>query len=273
MNLSRMITAAGTTEMRVLRVEVEAPACSFRYPHFLVGRQLTFDMPPPSTILGHIASAVGQWPDPTTLRFAYWFTARGKGEDLENQELVVPAAAGRSGTGRKAHAKALVATVQPTRREFLLGVRLILYLNRLDLASAFLAPTFPVVLGRSQDLASYIRVEEITLTRSDRGYFEATILPLEFRRRTARGVTVLMPRYVSPPPLREAAFDRYIVLQDRLYCGARGDGDRFGSRDMLRFEGENVELLIDPDSPEWAGAHRALAFHGFVDGDAPDVDT
>ncbi len=33
---------------------------------------------------------------------------------------------------------------------------------------------------------------------------------------------------------------------------------------MLRFEGEDAELLIDPDSPQWRGAHRALAFHSFA---------
>lgn len=251
------------TEMRVLRIELEAPVCSFRYPHFLVGRQLSFDMPPPSTIFGHIASALGDWPDPASLRFAYWFRALGKGEDLENQHIIWPAR-GRFQIGEESYPTVLSATVQPTRREFLLGVHLILYLDRLDLADAFLQPRFPVILGRSQDLACYTRVEEVALEQADRGYFEATILPADFRRRTSRGVTVLMPRYIGPPPLREAVFDRFIVLKDVVYCLPPGEGNRFGTRQMLHLENEPLELWIDPDSPERNGIYRAIWFHSFV---------
>ena len=253
------------TELRVLRVELEAPVCSFRYPHFLVGRQLTFDMPPPATIFGHVASALGEWPNPTSFHFAYWFTAMGKGEDLENQHIVTPGS-GRFTVEAGTYPTALNATIQPVRREFLLGVRLLLYLDRLDLADAFLQPRFPVVLGRSQDLACYTRVEAVVLKRSDHGYFEGAILPADFRRRTARGITVLMPRYVGPPPLREAIFDRFIVLKDWVYCGSPDEGDRFGSRQMLHLENEPLELWIDPDSPEKNGVHRAVWFHSFVNG-------
>jgi len=236
--------------MRVLRIELEAPVCSFRYPHFLVGRQLTFDMPPPSTIYGHIASAVGDWPDPAAIHFAYWFAADGKGDDLENQYVVTP--------------QGVHGTAQPTHREFLLGVRMLLYVNRLDLADAFHNPKFPVILGRSQDLACYGAIQEVALERADRGYFEGTILPFDFRKRTARGVTVLMPRYVGPPPWREATFDRFVQLRDRVYCRPPGEEGRFGTREMVRFDGEDLELWVDPASPEWDGAHRALAFHTFV---------
>ena len=249
--------------MRVLRIELEAPVCSFRYPHFLVGRQLSFDMPPPSTIFGHIASALGEWPDSTRLQFAYWFTALGKGEDLENQQIVVPAG-GRFQVGRETHPTVLNATVQPTRREFLLGTRLVLYLNQIDLADAFLQPRFPVVLGRSQDLACYRKVEEATLERSDRGYFEATILPSHFRRRTARGTTVLMPRYIGPPPQREAIFDRFIILRDRVYYLPVEAGNLFGSRQVLHIKNEPLELWIDPQSPEKHKTHRIVWFHSFT---------
>ncbi len=248
------------TEMRVLRVEMEAPVCSFRYPHFLVGRQLSFDMPPPSTIFGHIASTLGHWPDPASVRFAYRFTTHGKGDDLESQHIVTPS----SGRMRIAgHAKALDATVQPTRREVLLGAQLLLYLDRPDYRGAFEAPRFTVVLGRSQDLACYVRVDEVTLIHSDRAYFEHTILPFGFRQRTGRGITVLMPRYVGPPPMREASFDRFIVLREREFYGAH-DGDRLGGRHMLTLENEPLDLWVDPDSPDHDGMKRAVWLEGFV---------
>jgi len=249
--------------MDVLRVELEAPVCSFRYPHFLVGRQLSFDMPPPSTIFGHIASALGEWPDPANLRFAYCFTVLGKGEDLENQHIVAPGG-GRFVVEGQSYEKALDATVQPTRREFLLGARLTLYLDRPDWADAFLAPKFPVVLGRSQDLACYAAVSRVTLERSDRGYFENTILPFEFRDRIARGVTVLMPRYVGPPPLREAFFDRFIVLNEAVYYLPPGEREMDGARQILHVDGKPMEIWIDPDSPEKRGTRRVVWFDGFV---------
>lgn len=249
--------------MKVLRIELEAPVCSFRYPHFLVGRQPSFHMPPPATIFGHIASALGEWPDPKSLRFAYRFTTLGRGDDLENQHIVVPGGGSFDAGGARVP-KSLDATIQPARREFLFGARLVLYLDRLDLAEAFRAPAFPVVLGRSQDLACYTRVEEVTLERADRGYFENTILPFEFRQRTSRGVTVLMPRYIAPPPLRQATFDRFIVLRERLFCLPPGEPDRFGNRQLLHLERAPLELWIDPDTPEVFGMHAIVWFDRFV---------
>jgi CRISPR-associated protein Cas5t len=205
--------------MEVLRVELEAPVCSFRYPHFLVGRQLTFEMPPPATIYGHIASALGDFPNPDSLRFAYTFTALGVADDLENQHIITQAGSRPFDIGGKAYPSSTNATIQPTRRQFLYGCQLVLYVDRLDLEDAFRHPHFVVVLGRSQDLASYIKIEKVQLTAADRGYYENTILPADFRRRTGRGVTVLMPRYIAPPPQRDATFERYILLRERIYDG------------------------------------------------------
>lgn len=247
--------------MRVLRVELEAPICSFRYPHFLVGRQLTFDMPPPSTIFGHIASALGEWPDPRAVRFAYHFTCLGTGQDLENQHIVTPATGGKLPSG---DAKALDATVQPTRRQFLLGARMTLYVDRLDFRSAFDLPTFPVVLGRSQDLACYARVDEVDLERSDRGYFENTLLPFEFRTRTGRGVTVLMPRYIGPPPGRDAMFDRFIVLRERVYHAPPGVEEPSGSRRLLSGPGDALDVWVDPDTPGLYGMRRVVWLIPFI---------
>ncbi len=249
--------------MRVLRVELEAPVCSFRYPHFLVGRQLSFDMPPPATIYGHIASALGDFPDPRSFQFAYRFTVIGKADDLENQHIITPGGSRPFSIGGAAFPSSTNATIQPTRRQFLFGCRMTLYLSQPSFGGRFRQPAFAVVLGRSQDLASYTRIDEIDLVAAERGYYEDTILPGDFRRRIGRGTTVLMPRYVAPPPVREAAFEKYIVLKERIYDGPEADGI-LGSRQMLRAKDESYELLVDLETPEWHGAHRALVFHSFV---------
>src|SRR5215469_12194740 len=100
--------------MRVLRVVLEAPVCSFRYPHFLVGRQVSFDMPPPATIYGHIASVLGDYTDPSSFRFAYRFTTLGKADDLEHQHIITPGGSRPFAIDRVAYPSSTSATIQPT---------------------------------------------------------------------------------------------------------------------------------------------------------------
>jgi CRISPR-associated protein Cas5t len=243
--------------MEVLKIELEAPICSFRYPHFLVGQQLTFDMPPPSTIFGHVCSAAGRWLEKGDFRFAYKFTITAKGNDLEKQQML-------SQTGGKfVHKTQTYPSVTemntlPVSREFLFGAKLTLYVDNIQLLEHFENPVFPVVLGRSQDLACYTDVQQVTLEKSSEAYFESTILPFSFRTRTARGVTVLMPNYVEPPPFRKPNFEKYIVLSQRIRTQqAVDDGG------LMNIDGDNNDYWTDPQSPEWRGAKRGLIFHSF----------
>ncbi len=160
--LKNPITRNGMTRLRALKVTVEAAATSFRYPHFLIGRQVSYDMPPPSTIYGHVASALGELPSPTELKFGYDFRFSARASDLEHQHIITAGGAKFQVDGRK-RATNTQATVQPHLREFLFRPRLTLYLQDLSLAPAFRSPAFCVILGRSQDLASYTNIEEVEL--------------------------------------------------------------------------------------------------------------
>jgi CRISPR-associated protein Cas5t len=267
-------------QKRVVKVTVEAPVVSFRYPHFLIGRQPTFDMPPPSTIFGHVASALGAWPT-QPLRFAYAFRKRSRGHDLEHQHIISRTtgkfpgdvvdplwrppepAQGKKLTKKQLQPRLLQktteATVQPHSRDFLFDVTLELYLDPPELAEAFRSPVFTVVLGRSQDLASVRRVEIVDLPRADAGYVEQTILPGRLRRQLPWGVTTLMPRYIGPPPERQPTFEPYIVLQDRIYVGTAGASS---ARRFLKIDGEeSLEWFVDSSTPEDSGGRRLLWFH------------
>jgi CRISPR-associated protein Cas5t len=260
--------------MRVAKVRILAPTASFRYPHFLVGKQITYSMPPPSTIYGHVASAVGQLPPPETIRFAYHFVFTARGVDLEHQHIVSTSAPDKLSKEQAANFKrwraenrlALGGAVQPVFREFLFQAELTLYLTPSSLAQAFRTPVFPVVLGRSQDVACVVMAEEIELPFADGAYFENTLLPFSWRARTARGITVLMPRYIGPPPDREPTFAQYVVLRagDRLYSGnaAIAPDDR---RRLVR-KPEPEQWPVDPDTPLDKGVRRGLVFHSFADG-------
>jgi CRISPR-associated protein Cas5t len=263
-----------TSAMRVAKIRIHAPVVSFRYPHFLVGRHVTFDMPPPSTIYGHLASALGGWPDPSPLRFSYEFTFVSKGSDLEHQHIIWPGRPEKLSTEesarlrkwQEAHPLAVGGAVQPTPREFLFGADLTLYLQPADLALAFRSPVFPVVLGRSQDLASIISVQEIDLMPARGAYFENTLLPFSWRPRTGFGATVLMSRFISPPPEREPVFDRYVVLRrgDRVFGGEAEIGTA-PARRLMGFEKEPSEWWVDPASKPDHGVHRGVLFLSFRD--------
>jgi CRISPR-associated protein Cas5t len=246
--------------LEVLRVVVEATVTSFRHPHFLIARQPTFEMPPPSTIFGHVASALGELPGRESFRFAYHFESEARASDLEHQHVVYAQGGKFEYRGEK-FPKNIEGNVQPQYRDFHFRARLTLYLDRLDWADAFKRPAFCVVLGRSQDLADVVSVERITLEEQPGAYLQGTLLPFSMRPFTAQGSTAMMPRYISAPPERRAEFARYVVLREQLFCGAV-DGAVTGSWKYL--DQSQRSWLVDPDTRVSRGVKRGLVFHGFM---------
>lgn len=238
--------------MRVLKVVAEGLTTSFRYPHFMQQIHPTFPMPPPATIYGHIASALGEWFDPQGVKFAYHFTYAAKLKDIEHIIVLSPSSGKLKDRGVP---KVLEGNVNPFDRELLFRPRLTLYLNRPEWESAFRSPRYAVVLGRSQDLFTYTSVEVLELAQSPQAYFEHTLLPYSVTRYTNRGFALLMPRYLDYTKKRQPTFARYFVVQDRLDSEA----------DFLWF-GEKSEQLywIDPTAPEYKGMRRGLSFLGFI---------
>ena len=246
--------------MRVLKVVAEGLTTSFRYPHFMLEVQPTYEMPPPATLYGHVASALGQWFSPQGVEFALHFTFAAQFEDLEHVHLVKPTS-GRLPGSR--HPKAVEGQVNPFRRSLLFRPRLTLYLNRPEWAEAFRHPRYPVVLGRSQDLFTYTRVEVLDLEAANQAYLEHTLLPYSFARRTGQGVVVLMPRFLDQAQNRYPTFQQYVVLRRRVR-----------TEELLWTEGEPQQTWwVDPTTPEDRGAHLGLVFHSWVgdDGSTPSL--
>lgn len=246
--------------LSALRLIIEAPVTSFRYPHFLVGRQVTYDMPPPSTIYGHIASALGELPDPRSFQFGYEFTFKGRCSDLEHQHVITAGGRAFEAEGRK-HRTSIQATIQPHLRDFLFGARLVLYVTRPDWIDAFQSPTFCVILGRSQDLACVSRVDEIELEEREGAYFEHTLLPFSYRQHVALGRTVLMPKWIEPPPERRAHSERFIAMRERLFAGAYERRGEVAPRNQMLRTPERRVWWVDPDSPLRLGVQQGVMLH------------
>lgn len=237
----------------VLRVEVVGTVTSFRYPHFAQGFQPTFEMPPPSTIYGHICSAVGDYIAPDSLEFGYHFTHAGKFIDYqEHLHFSDP------------------TQPFPFNRELLYNPALTLYLTDTRLIDAFRSPYYPVVLGRSQDLMTYRRVEIIELAAADEGYFEHTLLPLDIAPQLSQPtVAVTMPRYLDPR--RRPTWGQYALLQTRAEWPqqSRPDDDDWDTDDTaLTFEGAPTGWWVDPTSPphpKYPSLRRIVPLHRFTD--------
>ncbi|NOK58668.1 MAG: CRISPR-associated protein Cas5 [Chloroflexi bacterium AL-W] len=239
--------------MQVLKVVVEGLTTSFRYPHFVQGVQPTFEMPPPTTIYGHICSALGEWVDPKEVTFAYHFTTQGRVDDVEHIHVVKRSSGKLPGTKIP---KVLEGSINPFKRTLLFQPRLTLYLNRPEWLPSFQSPRYAVVLGRSQDLCSYTQIEVIELQSTSEAYFEHTLLPYSMATQMRAGVVALMPRYLDMSRNRTPTFDRYLMLQQRMW-----------SHELLQFGNTVQHYLVDPQSPVYNGMQRALIFHHFV-GDA-----
>lgn len=251
--------------MRAIRVEAEGLTTSFRYPHFLVGRQPTFRMPPPATIYGHICSAVGEHLAPEGMRFGYVFRTGGSGDDLELLHMATV------GKGRIKELGGIVKNLDVTTnvlpREILFQPRLTLYVTADDsqLASlwqAFREPRYAVTLGRSQDLMAYRRVDLVDLHEEQHAYLEATLLPWSFRPRTTDGIGVTMPRFIDPHDRRNVTWSPFVILEGRSRID-KTVGALPGARRIARMS-DDERWWVDPDSPDDLGDHRAVIWHSFL---------
>lgn len=234
--------------MEVLRVIANGEITSFRYPHFVQGVHLTYEMPPPATIYGHVCSALGVLLPPDALRFAYHFQHEGKFFDYEHLHFY----------SKRKH------TMNPFRREQLFRPRLTLYLavarpdviSLDELARAFSSPEYAVVLGRSQDLLVYSDVQIITLQEDGQAYFDGTLLPLpDAALIGGRFYAVTMPRYIDEN--RQPQWAQYAVLPHSNKPPILGE---------MQPEGQEAVAWVDEDyfHPFNADIKRGVLWHDWV---------
>lgn len=130
-------------------MRLSAWTASFRYAGFMIGLQPTLPMPPLSTIYGLVSAAAGRVITPKDTFVGYTFRSRGQSEDLEKIVEIEPGVGGKWNV---------------IRRQILCDAHLELYLEP-QMGESFRRPYYPLLLGRSSDLASVDSIDEVDLDK------------------------------------------------------------------------------------------------------------
>ena len=186
--------------MKFLRILIEGWTASFRYPTFISGFQPTLPVPPLSTIYGLLSAVKGDLVTPKDTSVGFVFESEAKSVDLETiYEL-------KGLTGNKSNV---------AKREFLFNPKLYLYLNNLDFKAFFKKPYYPVLLGRSSDLAFVKEIKEVNLKKKSDVDLGKTILP--FGTEGAFGIIQALPTHFSEDIPRKAIGTKPYILMNQFY--------------------------------------------------------
>ena len=172
--------------MIAYRIEVIAPTASFRHPTLVSSYQPTLPVPPVSTILGIFSSVTGKWVEPKDYVFGYVFHRRQFYVDLETI-YKTEGILSRNNTMK----------VEPdiVRREIFFEPILFIYVKDNSLVRAFKTPHYPLLLGRSSDLATVKSISQVTLSLSDESCLYGTAIPFERGSKMVPGRLQALPTY------------------------------------------------------------------------------
>jgi CRISPR-associated protein Cas5t len=221
-----------SSTLPVTRVTLLAPVAAFRDPFLVTGRIPSAPCPPPSTVYGLCSAALGDFP-PRDRFFVGLITRHvARATDKETHH---PAELhfGRATLGTSGLRKAIESTPNAVDRDFLYGVELELYLPR-PIGAAFRKPVWPMLLGRSQDLAEVVCVEDLELEQRTQVSLRDVLLPMEARALVRRGSVLALSRFIGPGPDRPAEFERYIYLAER---------------EDVSIDDPRIDLWADPSRP------------------------
>lgn len=189
--------------MDTYKVEILTWTSSFRYPNILSGYQPTLDVPPISTVLGLINAASGNYREYQNLRLGYFFQYEFKGTDIETIYMIEGNGKGKATNNAKSNI---------IKREILFNNKLILYLEDEELANKFRHPVFPLLLGRSNDLASVISITPITLELIEKASkIKGQLVP--FNHNFLPGQIQALPKYFTDTiPRNSIGTEPYTII-------------------------------------------------------------
>lgn len=180
--------------MKAFKFEITTWTSSFRYPNVISGFQPTLEVPPLSTVLGLLNAASGQYLDYQNAKIGYYFDFQSKSVDTETI-YQIDKISGRN------FSPSLKATTNIIKREFLWDCRLILYLQDELLKEYLLSPIYPLLLGRSSDLAHSKYCGEVDLQEQKNALkIKGEIIPL--LGNYLPGIIQPLPQYFTNTEIR-----------------------------------------------------------------------
>jgi CRISPR-associated protein Cas5t len=190
--------------MQVLRVHITGWTASFRNPLFISGFQPTLPVPPLSTVYGLLSAARGDWVTPADAPVGFVFHSQGKAVDLETVYEF------ESG---------LKAKPNVCKREFLISPELYLYTPALWLKPHFEQPHYPLLIGRSTELATVVSITSLELKAASETEYQGTLLP--FPMEQIYGQIQALPTHFTPERPRRPQGIRpvYLLTQPVPYVG------------------------------------------------------
>lgn len=216
--------------MKAYRIKITAWTSSFRYPNILSGFQPTLPVPPISTVLGIINACAGTYLSHDEVSLGYYFEYGAKSVDLETIYQVELDSKGVPKNQMKSNV---------IRREFLYDTRLYVYLFDPQLAAYFRSPVYPLLLGRSSDLATVASIEEVELEECR----EATKLKgqlVPFKDYHLPGLIQALPKYFTDEiPRNNIGTEAYSVIP---FDALDFSSSVAAYRD--RIEGKYIDLFI-----------------------------
>ena len=187
------------------RIKITSWTSSFRYPIFVYGYQPTLPVPPYSTIYGLISAACGKPISPEDVDVKYVFKSDAKGIDLET---IYEWEIGR------------ISKSNVVKREFLFRPGLYLYIKEKEIADCFRKPYYPLLLGRSTELAFVEEIKKVNLIEKENFMVGGIILPFP-PSWVLSGVIQALPTHFSDTFPRKAIGTRpwFLVKDFQKYKG------------------------------------------------------
>lgn len=211
--------------MKVLRAYIKGWTASYRIP-FLAVVQPTLPVPPPSTVYGVVSAIVGKLVGPEHTAVGFVAPFQGKAQDLELIYQV-------SEEGR-------IEKTNVIKREFLYDPELYLYVTDLKMQTHFASPRYPILLGRSCDLANLVETKVIDLLPVEEAEFQYTLLPYPWSG-VAAPVMALPITFTDTVPRRAVGVQPFHIIDGKRVVAKR-------KRDM--------QIFTDPEK-RWG-----VYFHG-----------
>ena len=186
--------------MKVLRIHITGWVSSFRNPLFISGFQPTLPLPPLSTLYGLLTAAKGTWVTPHDAAIGFVFKSKGRSVDLETVYEF----------GGKLDAKSNV-----NRREFLVQPELYLYTPDMWLKDALERPHYPLLLGRSSDLATVKSIDKVVLERKSETTYQNTMLPFPDDQLHGQ-VQALPTHFTAEIPRQQCGTRAYCLITEKI---------------------------------------------------------